>query len=177
MVRYAADYLEVKIVRPATVSMIALIGVATLAFSCVEAKVERPSYEVGEQGVLIIRNPSRFPMAVGGCNPSSYQERLPGRWVPDSLLRPACAFVTEPNGRHSLSQYELIQPRGSIRIAFPTDWLRATPGIMRVLQRVSVGCEFPLNAGDPIICHGVEQITTDPVVIFEPGTTEVVGRQ
>ena len=161
---------------PIRLASLIVIAAPILAFSCVEAVVEQPTYEVGEPGVLIIRNPSRLPMAIGGCNPASYQERLPGRWIPDGFIRPACVFSTDLDGNHELVNYELIPPRGSIKIDFPTDWLRSRPGVMRVLQRVSVACEFPRDSDESVICHGVEEITTDPVVIFEPGSTDTVGR-
>lgn len=155
---------------------LSLIASLLLAFSCVEAEVERPTYEVGEPGVLVIRNPGRLPMAIGGCNPTFYQERLPGRWVFDPFLRLSCAFFTDLEGKHTLSGYELILPKSSIRLEFPTDWLQSQPGIMRILQRVSVACEFPRHPDEPITCSGVEIITTDPVVIFEPGTSETIGQ-
>jgi hypothetical protein len=146
------------------------------AFSCVDAEVERPTYEVGEAGVLVIRNPSRLPMAIGRCDPASYQERLPGRWVPDPFPRPPCVSGTGSDANHTLLLYELIPPKGSTRIEFPTNWLRSKPGVMRVLQQVSVACEFPRKPDAPLMCNGVERITTDPVVVFEPGTTDTVER-
>ena len=155
---------------------LSLAASVVLAFSCVEAEVERPTYEVGEAGVLIIHNPSKLPMAIGGCNPVFYQERLPGRWVPDSFIRPACVFFTDLNGKHTLANFKLIPPKASTRILFPTNWLQSEPGIMRILQRVSVACEKPGDPDSPLTCNGVEVITTDPVVILEPGTTETLGR-
>jgi hypothetical protein len=145
-----------------------------LAFSCVDAETERPTYEVGEPGVLVIRNPSRLPMAIGLCDFASYQERLPGRWVPIPFPRPPCVSGTGSEGKHTLFLYELIPPKGSTRIEFPTALLQSTPGVMRVLQGVSVACEFPHEPGEPLMCNGVERITTDPVVVFEPGTTDIV---
>ena len=77
------------VLLPVTMTALTLL----VLLSCVVGKVERPTYELGETGMLIVRNPSRFPMAIGGCNPTFYQERMPGRWVPDPLLRPACVFA------------------------------------------------------------------------------------
>ncbi len=155
---------------------LSLIVLALTAFSCVDFEVEHPTYEIGETGVLIIRNPSRLPMAIGGCNPTSYQERLPGRWVPDPFLRLACAFFTDLDGNHTLYGYDLIPPKSSTEIEFPTDWLQSKPGMMRVLQRVSTACDYPSEPGEPIKCRRFETITTDPVVIFESGTTDTVER-
>ena len=148
---------------------------AVILLSCVEARVEQPTYEFGETGTLIVHNPSRFPMAIGGCNPSYYQERLPGRWVSDPLIRPACVFHSEPGGRHTLTNYQLIRPKQSLDVAFSTAWVAATPAIIRVLQRVSTGCEAVATPGEPLTCHAVEVITTDPVIVFEQGTSDVVA--
>ena len=151
--------------------------VLLLLLSCVEAEVAEPTYEVGQPGTLIIRNGGALHMAVGGCNPVFYQERLPGRWVLDGFIRPACAFFTSIDGTHTLYRYTLIPPHGSIEVQFPTDWLASTPGIMRVSHRVSTLCEPPAEEGAPLTCRGVEGVTTDPIVIFEPGTTETIDRR
>ena len=154
----------------ASLSMLFVLGFA-------ESEVERPIYEMGETGVLVVRNRSRLPMAIGGCNPTSYQERLPGRWVPDPFIRPACVFTASPDGRHTLEHYQLIRPGGSVIIPIPTDWVGETPAIIRVIQRVSVACERRKRSTRPLNCRGFETITTDPVVVVEPGTTEVIGRR
>ena len=145
-----------------------------LAFSCAEVSVESPTYEIGEIGLLRIRNPSNFPMAVGGC--TLFQERLPGRWVTDRISSPACLFAPASDGEHILAEYELIPPKQSLKIEFPTDWLESEPGVMRIIQRVSVGCDFPKDLGDPITCRRVDEIETDPVVVMKPGTSDTVSR-
>jgi len=96
--------------------------------------------------------------------------------VHDPVIRPACVFFAEADGRHTLDggRYRLIPPGGSARVEFPTDRVRATPAIIRVLQRVSTVCEPVKSPGDPITCHAHEVVTTDPVAIFEPGTSEAV---
>jgi hypothetical protein len=151
-----------------------------MANRCAQFEVADPSYEIGEAGVLIIRNPSPLPMAIGGCNPVFYEERLPGRWVGDGFLRLACAFFTSLDGEHELQAPRIIPPHGEIEVGFPTDWLSSSPGIMRVRQRVSLGCT-PTNSNprwpDEVTCRRVEVIVTDPIVVFEPGTTETVGRR
>lgn len=156
--------------------MLLLVSPALLATTCAEVKVDRPSFEVGESGSMTIENPTPYLMAIGGCNPVFYQQRLPGRWVPDPFIRPACVFSTDPDGGHTLRSPLLIPPHGKVTLGFPTDWLSSTPGIMRVLQRVSVGCR-PLDPStNTVRCRAAEQLVTPPIVIFEPGTTDTVAR-
>ena len=138
---------------------------------CAESEVAAPSYEVGEPGVLIVRNPSPQTMAIGGCNPVFYEERLPGRWVPDGFIRPACAFGTREDGQHEIWYPLLIPPHGEVEVQFPTGWLLSTPGIMRVLHRVSVNRAQHADRTDVVTCGGVDSIVTDPIVIFEAATT------
>lgn len=145
--------------------------------NCARSEVAAPSYEVGEPGVLIIRNPSPLSMAIGGCNPVFYEERLPGRWVLDGFIRPTCAFGTDEDGRHDIQRPLIIPPHGEVEVTFPTDWLISSPGIMRVYQRVSVGCRPTPGLHDPVTCRGIQTIVTDPIVIFEAGTTDVRERR
>jgi hypothetical protein len=143
-----------------------------------EAEPEQHIYDLGETGFLVIRNVSDENVAVGGCNPSFYEERFSGRWVPDPLFRPACAFYTNLDGSHELGgRYELIPPRASIRVPFPTWWVSETPGVIRVRHRLSVGCEVPTESGAPLYCSGVTGLVSDPILIVEPGTGETVGRR
>lgn len=155
-------------------ALLALVFVVS-GSTCSRSEFASPTYELGEPGVLIIRNPSTHGMAIGGCNPSFYQERLPGRWVPDPLARPACVFFIREGEPHILPATGFIPPGGSIEVSFPTGWLSQVPGIMRVLHRVSLGCraapQFPAN----VACSAVEQLVTEPLVVFEPGTTDGVG--
>lgn len=145
-----------------------------LALGCAKVKVEQTTYELGETGVLIVVNPSPLPMALGSCRPSFYQERLPGRWVPNG--QPPCSLVVAPNAEHVLNEYVLIPPGGSVEVDFPTNWVRSTPAIVRIVQRVSTACEPPETPGEPLKCHRAEELTTDPIIIFEPGTTNTIGR-
>ncbi len=151
-----------------------LLSVALLALGCAKVKVERPTYELGETGILTVANPSILPMALGGCRPSFYQERLPGRWVPTGEL--PCSLYSVPNSEHVLNEYVVIPPGGSVEVEFPTDWVQSTPAIIRIVQHVSTACEPPKTPGEPLTCHRAEELTTDPVVILEPGTTDTIGR-
>jgi hypothetical protein len=159
-------------------AVLAALSIGVVACDSADHEVGSPTYEFGESGIVTIHNPTDQYMAHGGCNPNYYLERLPGRWVPDPLIRLACAFWTDENGRHELQyRYTLIPPGGSLDIGFPTDWVASLPAIIRVLIRISKGCTLPAIESDPIVCEGVDVIKTDPIVVFEPGTSEVYGRR
>jgi hypothetical protein len=145
-------------------------------FACVDAEPERHIYDRGETGFLVIRNLGHELVAVGGCNPSFYEERVSGSWLPDPLIRPACGFFTNPDGTHELERYEIIRPGSSLRVPFPTDWISEPESVIRVHQRVSVDCEPP-KRGQPLRCSGVANLVSDPILIVEPGTAESVRRR
>lgn len=153
---------------------VVLLLVLPLALGCARLEAEEPTYELGEMGVLVVVNPSPLPMALGHCRPSFYQERLPGRWVPTGPQ--PCGLYTSPNREHVLDQYVIIPAGGSVEVRFPTDWVQSTPAIIRIVQRVSTACEPPRTPGEPLKCHRAEQLTSDPIVIFEAGTTDTIGR-
>jgi hypothetical protein len=140
----------------------------------VDAEPEQRIYDRGEIGVLVIHNFGREPVAVGGCNPSHYEERIASHWMPDPLLRLACAFGTSADGSHELDRYEIIRPRSSLRVSFPTHWINGAEGVIRVKHRVSVGCGRP-RRGRPLRCSGVAQLVSDPILIVEPGTADAVA--
>ena len=155
--------------------LLRFVLVASLLVSCVESEVEEPSYEVGEVGTILITNPTPAPMAIGGCNPQFVEIREPGRWrLPANILYLACAFGTSLDGRHTLTHYQLISPGETVPVTFGTRFVEETPAIIRVRQRISVGCDQPDIDGAPITCRGVTHILTDPLPIFAPGTTEEV---
>lgn len=150
-----------------------LLLASALALACTESEFEKPSYEVGEVGNLLVTNPSPLSMAIGGCNPQFIEIREPGRWVsPPTLIHSACAFATSLDGSHTLSRYELIPPGETLAVKFGTRFVEETPSILRLRQRVSIGCDSPAAPGDPILCRAVEHIVTGPIVVFEPGTTD-----
>ncbi len=154
-----------------------LVGSLTAALSCVEGEVDRIVYEVGESGTLFLANPSPFPAAIGGCNPMYFEERVIGMWVPDGFLRPACVFGTATDGSHTLDRYQIIPPRGTLAVHFGIYPADAFPAVRRIRHRVSTGCDRPLRDGAPITCRGVESVLTDPFVVLEPGTKDVIGRR
>lgn len=154
------------------------VAVCLLALlSCVEAEPERHIYDRGATGFLVIRNLSRELMAVGGCNPAFYEERVPGHWLSDPLIRPACVFYTDIDGSHELDRYDLILPGSSLRVPFPTGWISGAESVIRVRQRVSLGCRAPIVRGEPLHCSGVAQLVSEPILIVEPGTAEAVERR
>jgi hypothetical protein len=89
---------------------------------------------------------------------------------------PGCVFGTKPDGSHTLdSFYQVLLPKQTIEIPFRTRFIEAEPALIRVTQRISVGCETPRESGGSIACSGVDYFVTDPIPVFEPGTTESVG--
>ena len=147
-----------------------LAAVASLLLlSCVEGETDKVSYEIGETGILRLTNTSHVRMAIGGCNPQFIEQREPGRWVPAPLTIAACAFGTRPDGSHSLDgRYQLLLPQQTIEIPFPTRFIEAEPALIRVTQRISVGCEPLRNSDGPLACRGVHYFVTDPIPIFGP---------
>ena len=156
--------------------VLSIVAVGLLGlFARVEAEPERRIYDRGEIGILVIRNFTRKPIAFGGCNPTIYQERVLGHWISDPLLRPACVSGTRPDGSHELERYEIIRPRSSIRVPFPTDWISEAEAVIRVRLRVSIGCHPP-KKDEPLHCSGVSLHVSDPILIVEPGTAEAFER-
>jgi hypothetical protein len=153
-----------------------IIGASLALLSCVVAEPERKIYDRGEIGWVVIRNLTHDTLAVGGCNPSHYDQRIADAWRPDPLLRPACVFGTNPDGSHQLQGYELIRPRGALRVPVPTTWVRGSDAVIRLRQRVSAGCQVPARRGEPIHCASVLNLVSDPILIVEPGTADDFAR-
>ena len=142
--------------------------------TALEIEPEQHIYDRGDTGFLVIRNFTSRYVAVGGCNPSYYEERGTGEWLPDNLIRLACAFYTRLDGSHELDHYEIIRPKSILRVSFPTGWISESEGVIRVRQRVSVDCQPP-KANAPLHCAGVSNLVSDPILIVEPGTAEEVA--
>lgn len=156
--------------------LIAAVGLIGM-LSCVESEPERPIYDRGEIGVLLIRNPTDDLMAIGGCNPVHGFERVASRWIPDGLMRLACVdFGTAPDGSHELSRYQLIRPQSVTRVGFATDWISQPEATIRFHHRVSVGCRRPAARGGPLQCSGSIQLVSDPILVVEPGTADAHAR-
>jgi hypothetical protein len=141
-----------------------------------EAKLEAAIVEEGASALVTIENTTQANIAFGGCNPALYEERLPGRWVPDPLLRLACGGdLTLEDGRLPAFAYAVAAPGENLTLEIPTSWVSALPAIIRGRFSVKTWCTPPNEGG--FECEDSLQLITDPIVIVEVGTVDTVDRR
>jgi hypothetical protein len=165
--------MEVIVTR--TVGILVLTAVVLLGCD-LEAKLEAVIVEEGASALITVKNTTQANIAFGGCNPAFYEERLPGRWVPDPLLRLACASdVTFEDGRLPAFAYAIAAPGENLTLEIPTSWVSALPAIVRGRFSVKIWCTPPTDGG--FECGDSVQLITDPIVIVEVGTIDTVDRR
>jgi hypothetical protein len=158
-----------------TPARILLVAVA-LSLGCdLEATLESQIVEEGATAGVTVRNTTEANIAFGGCNPAHFEERLPGRWVLDNLLRPACASdLRLENGQLPAFAYTIVPPGQTLTLSISTHWVSQLPAIVRGNFAVKTQCSDPLNGG--FVCDDIVRLTSDPVVVVEVGTIDTRRR-
>lgn len=151
------------------------IAIALLALvGCdLEAEPEATVVDKGSVVRVAIENTTGANIGISeGCwGHSTYQERLPGRWVPAPFFY--CQAIESPPFR--TSDYQIARPGEALSVDIPTSWVGELPAVVRGNYVVRTGCTAPENG--LFDCEDSTVLTTDPVLLVEPGTADTVGNR
>jgi hypothetical protein len=168
---------------------LAFLVLATTGFTCAEISTDKTAYEVGDEIQLIISKRTSEYMALSGdtsCHSHIYV-RGPGAWhQPRGVaFQAGCLHIIQnPDGSRVLYQsFTAIPPKGQAIVGFPTRFISVTddpnldsvPAILRIAHEVFTACDRPSREGNRIHCRDAQTLTSDPVVVFRPGTIDVVA--
>ena len=162
--------------------------VAACALGCVEVSTDRTVYEVGDTIEMVVQNntPLDAALLIGDSCRQLMQVRAPGEWrSPRGVGSVAgCRNVPqEAGGAYALDERAtLVAPGASVNVPFSTRAISphpdpsfdSAPAILRVGSTVFSACSrSDLNGSEQTIrCRRRDLIFSEPVVVFQPGTSE-----